>query len=191
MAKGGEPVGDPLFLSLWLKGYSPLASALYLKQALDPFPASKLAPGAVVRIYPFSFQEPAVIETAFDGEFDPAAVAAAAQEFMHEDTCAQVETRWDLWRWDGEWELRPSRVYVELYGPGFEAGRGEHLRFDLGGEDLYLPSPFSAQLKPVQSNIRSLLRLAGDAATALGAARRLLWSESVDDFTGRLELLAE
>lgn len=182
---------DPLFLSVWLKGYSPLASSVYLKKALELFPASRLAPGAVLRVYPFSFQEAPVLENAFDGAFDPGDLAAAAQEFSHEDTCAQVETRWDLWQWDGEWRLKPSRVYIELYGPGFESERGEHLRFDLGGEDLYLPSQFSDALKPVQSNIRSVLQLVHDVESAFSVERRLLWSASGEDFAERLAMIVE
>jgi hypothetical protein len=182
---------DPLFLSVWLKGFSPVAMPVYLKKALDLFPFSKLSPGAILRVYPFSFQETPVIENPFDGGFEVADLTAAAQEFMHEDTCVQVETRWDLWQWDGDWQLKPSRVYIEVFGPDFETDRAEQIRFDLGGEDIYLPSEFSDQLKTVQSNIRSVLRLVRDVEAAFSVEKRLLWSGSGEDFAERLTLIAE
>jgi hypothetical protein len=43
----------------------------------------------------------------------------------------------------------------------------------------------------VQSNIRSILHLADDLEEALTVERRLLWSESEDNFAERLMLLLD
>ncbi|MBI5282785.1 MAG: hypothetical protein HY858_13955 [Candidatus Solibacter usitatus] len=184
-------MGDPLFLSLWLRGYSPLALPVYLKKALGVFPHSKLSPGAVMRVHALSFQEPPVYEEIIHGELDAADMVSRAQPLMHEDCAFQVEARWDLYRWDGEWELKPSTVLLEVYGPEFDSLRGEHVRVDFGSEDLYLPQEYSDQLKPVQSNIRSLLHLAQDLEEELTVERRLLWSEEEEDFAGRLKSMLD
>ncbi len=76
---------------------------------------------------------------------------------------------------------------VEVYGPDFESASGEHLLVDAGPEDLFLPNPASDQWRPVQSNIRSVLHLAQDLDAALPVERRLLWSETEENFAARLE----
>ena len=184
-------MGDPLFLSLWLRGYSPIALPLYLRKALSVFPYSALAPMSILRIYAISLHEPPILEEFIEGVPDPQAVAQQAQELMHEDSAFQLETQWDLYQWDGEWELKPSRVLIEVYGPEFEGTSGEHVRVDVGPEGLYLPQPQSDQLRPVQSNIRSLLRLTQDLEEELSVEHRLLWSDEAENFAERLGALLD
>lgn len=184
-------MADPLYLSFWLKNHSPLGLPIYFRKAVEAFPVSKLAPGGTLRIHALSFHEPPVFEEIFDGTPDPQDLAAIAQGFLHEDVAFCYETRWDLWQWDDDWALKPSPVVIECYGPLFESPTGEHLRVDAGHDILYLPCPKSDQLRPVQSNIRSILHLATDLEDAVAAERRLLWSESDDNFAERLyEMLA-
>ena|SRR5271157_2904218 len=190
-------MGDPLYLSLWLGGFSPLALPVYFRKTLEVFPLSKLAPGGILRVYAVSFREVPVFEGFIDTEVDARAAADAVQELVHDDCCIQLETRWDLWLWNGDWSLQPSRVCIEIHAPLFEhdvlnpTGEAEHVWIDLGREELFLPQPKSDQLRPVQSNIRSILHLASDLEDALAVERRLLWSESEDNFAERLMLLLD
>ncbi len=184
-------MGDPLFLSLWLRGYSPVAMPVYLKKALSAFPASKLSPGAVLRVYPLGFQETPLLEEFTDEELDVQTLVSRAQEFLHEDCAYQVEMRWDLYQWASEWELKPSKVLIEVFGPEFDSPRGEHMRIDFGGDVLFLPQEKSDQLRPVQSNIRSLLHYAQDLEDELPVDRRMLWSEEEENFAERLRAMLD
>ena len=190
-------MADPLFLSLWLTGYSPIALSIYFRKILEVFPFSKLKPGSLLRVYAVSFQDVPVVEGFIDVEMDAAEAAAIVQEFVHDDCCIQLETKWDLYQWDGSWELKPSRVCIEVYGPRFEhdiinpLGEFEPVCIDLGPEGTYLPQPASDQVRPVQSNIRSILHFADDLQSALAVEHRLLWSETEDNFAERLSLLIE
>jgi hypothetical protein len=189
--------GNPLFLSLWLGGFSPLALPIYFRKTLEVFPFSKLNPASFLRVWAVSFHEVPVFESFLDTAVDAREAADLVQEILHDDCCIQLETRWDLWLWDGDWALKPSRVCIELHAPLFEhdvlnpLGPPEQIWIDLGREDLYLPQPKSDQLRPVQSNIRSILHLADDLEEALTVERRLLWSESEDNFAERLMLLLD
>ncbi|MFZ5928338.1 MAG: hypothetical protein ACOYX1_12915 [Acidobacteriota bacterium] len=182
---------DPLFLSLWLKNFAPVGLPLYLKKAVAVFPQSRLLPGGVFRIIPLAFREAPLLEEQYDGDLDPQAAASRVQEHLHDDIAIQVEMRWDIYQWTGEWALKPSRVYLEIFGPQFEAPLGEHLRLDLGPQRLYLPEPSSDALRPVQSNIRSVLHLATDLENELIAERRLLWTEDEENFAERLKALLD
>lgn len=182
-------MGDHLFLSFWLAGFSPLAMSVYARKLLARFPHSKLEPRSTLRVYALSFQEAPQLEEFIDGELDPKAAVEAAQHFLQEDCAVQLETRWDLWQWEDEWQLRPSRAWLEVCGPEFDSPRGEHIRIDCGPESLFLPHPSSDQLRPVQSNLRSLLHLAHDLENDLMVERRLLWSEEDDNFAARVETM--
>lgn len=185
-------MADPLFLSVWLTGYSPLALTIYFQKILEVFPFSKLQLGSVLRVYAVSFQEVPVYEGFIDTEMDANEAAAVVQEFIYDDCCIQLETKWDLYQWDGSWELKPSRVSIEVYGPRFERdvlnplNDAEPIWIDLGPEGTFLPQPKSDQLRPVQSNIRSILHFADDLQGVLAVERRLLWSETEDNFAERL-----
>lgn len=184
-------MGDPLFLSLWLRGYSPLALPVYFKKALGAFPHSKLTTKSVLRVFPLSFQETPLHEEFIDEELDPQYVVAQAQQFLHEDCAFQLETRWDLYQWNEDWEMKPAKVLIEVYGPEFDSPRGEHVRLDFGASGLFLPEPQSDMLKPVQSNIRSLLHLVQDLENELTIERPLLWSEEDDNFAERLRQMLD
>lgn len=183
---------DPLFLTIWLQGYSSLALPVYFRKLAAALPMSRLEPYARFRIVPVSWGEPAVLEEDFEADQGLAELSTIVQEHLHEDCAYQVETRWDLLLWaEGEWQLKPSPLVFELYGDTFESESGEHVRIDLGPESLYLPESRSDNLRPVQSNIRSLLHLAADIEHALPVERRLLWSESDENFVERLTALLD
>lgn len=179
---------DPLNLSLWLRGFATLAMPSLFEKAIARFPVSRLQPYGVLRVTPFDLTEAPVLERIFDDAGDAAEMREAAQEFLHEDCAFSLAASWDLWQWDGEWQLRPAPVLIEIYGPRFESDYGEQIRLDLGPEGLYLPDGQRAHERvPVQSNIRSVLHLAADLAQALPVEKKLLWSESEDNFAARLE----
>ena len=190
-------MGDPLFLSLWLGGFSPLALPIYFRKPLRSSRSPNSRPVRCLRVWAVSFHEVPVFESFLDTAVDAREAAGLVQEFLHDDCCVQAETRWDLWLWDGDWALKPSRVCIELHAPLFEhdvlnpLGEAEQIWIDLGREELYPPQPKSDQLRPVQSNIRSILHLADDLEEALTVERRLLWSESEDNFAERLTLLLD
>jgi len=182
---------DPLFLSLWLRNFAAVGLPLYLKKAVAVFPQSRLRPGGVLRVYPLSFREAPLLEEYFDGALDPQAAAERAQQHLNDDVAFQVQLRWDLYQWTGEWELKPSTVFIEIFGPEFDTPRGEHVRIDLGPQRLYLPEEHSDNLRPVQSNIRSVLHLTGDLEKELIAERKLLWTEDEENFAERLKALLD
>jgi hypothetical protein len=185
-------MADPLFLSVWLTGYSPLALTIYFQKILDVFPFSKLQLGSVLRVYAVSFQEVPVFEGFIDTEMDAAEAASVVQEFVHDDCCIQLETKWDLYQWDGSWELKPTRACIEVYGPRFERDAlnpldgAEPICIDLGPEATFLPQPETGQFRHIQSNIRSILHFADDLPGVLAVERRLLWSETEENFAERL-----
>lgn len=183
---------DPLYLKMWLRGYSAIALPVYFRKLAATVPLSRLEPYARLRIVPISWSEPPLLEEDFEADRGLEELSSVVQEHLHGDSVYQVETRWDLWRWEeGEWRLKPSRLVLELFGELFDTESGEHVRVDFGPESLYLPESRSDQLRPVQSNIRSLLHLARDIEGALPVERRLLWSESDENFVDRLTSLLD
>jgi len=183
---------DPLFLSLWLRGFSSLALPVYFRKLMAAFPMSKLEPYARFRIVPLSWAEPPMLEEDFEPDSGLVELSAMVQEHLHNDCAYQAETRWDLWHWaGGEWTLKPSRVVLDLYGGAFESEPGEHIRIDFGPESRFLPEPHSDNLRPVQSNIRSLLHFSRDLEEALAIERRLLWSENGENLADRLRELLD
>lgn len=183
---------DPLYFSAWLRNYSPLALPVYFKKALQSFPVSKLRPGGVLRVHALSANEPPLLEEIYEGDIaDWQPLISQAQGFLHADSGFFFETHWDLWRWDGEWSLKPARVLIGCFGPDFESGLGENLCVEFEEEALFLPNPHSDQLRPVQSNLRSLVRLATELEENLPMTRRTLWSEERENFADYVaELLA-
>lgn len=182
-------MADPLFLSLWVKDPSPLALPVYFRKAIEVFPFSRLATGGVLRVHAISFNEAAIYEEWFDDIPEPRSIADAAQQFLNGDVAFSLETKWDLWSFDGDWALKPSPITIECYAPLFDSPLNEQIRLDAGPEYLFLPHPSSDQLRPTQSNIRSLLHLASDLEDALAASRVSVWSENTEDLASRLETL--
>jgi hypothetical protein len=157
---------------------------------MEVFPVSKLAPHGVLRVFALSFQEAPQLEEFHDsGVADWNEALRGAQELLHDDCAWQYETRWDVWQWDGEWRLKPAMVRIEVFGPAFESPDGEHVHIEFADESQFLPNPHSDQLRPVQSNLRSLLRLSQELEDALVVERHLLWSETEENFAERLEEL--
>jgi len=189
---------DRLYLSLWLRGFSPANMLRHYEKALALFPFSKLAKTeSALRVYAVEYAEPPAVEESFPAPLDPAAVIERAKRFLNADACYELDAAWDLWRWDpgarvdnqpeSAWRLAPSRVVISCFGPQFARDSDEHLLFDFGVDAAFLPVPDAPQGLPMlRANVQSLLRLVHDLDDRLAVERRLLWSESGQNFADKL-----
>jgi hypothetical protein len=117
---------------------------------------------------------------------DPAAILKVAQEAAHEDSAVLLETFWDLWQFEEDWQLSPAPATLCGFGPAFENDFSDHLRIDFGLDAKFLPSKGDGA-RMAQDNVRSLLRLARDVDVALELQKQQLWSESGESFAELLK----
>lgn len=180
---------DRLYLSYWIRGFNALGMLGHFEKMLRAFPFSaREGSTCVLQIQPLDLGGAPLLERAFEAPVDPTQVIAAAREFQHDDYAYQVDALWDLWEWDNDWMVTPARASLFCFGPQFESINGENLMVDFGPEARFLPHPEAlGGLQPVQSNIRSLLHLTHELDRVLPADRRQLWSESGENFAGKLE----
>ncbi len=182
-------MADRLYLSYRLRGFTGNNMLRHFEKALRLFPYSRLSKSAsVLRIYAVAFTEPVLLEQALDPAPDVERLIGFAKQFQHADCAYQLETCWDIWQYSDDWAVAPARVTIECCGPEFEDGEAEHLRIDCGPDFQFLPDPeIPGSARIVQSNIRSLLKLAHDLDGALVAGSRQLLSESGENFVERLQ----
>jgi len=115
-------------------------------------------------------------------------VLAAAQDFQHPDSSYRLETWWDLWQFDADWKLTPSRAALVCFGPEFDREDDAHLEIEFGIDAHFLPQPeIPGSIVTIQSNIKSLLKLVHDLDDALPVETRRLWSESGENFSEKLQ----
>lgn len=192
---------DQLFLSIWLRRHSKANRLRHFEKLLRHFPLSQREqPQSVISIYAVASTEPPLLERPLNGPIDISEVMAILGDYTGEDVAYEVETWWDLWQFERDWKLAPSRVMLSCFGPEFDNGTGSHsadqedLRIDFGVDTNYLPrADVPGNPRMIQSNIRSLLRLVHELDSALPVERRNLQTESGENFADRLEqvLLAE
>ena len=187
-------MSDRLYLSCWVREFSDSNLLRHFGKMLDVFPFSKLAKnGPVVRVYAISYAEPPILERPFDPGASVSDMIAAARDFVQQDCCVEIEAAWDLWQHRDDWKLWPSVVTLSCYGSGFEyetldQNTSDNLRIDFGLDSKFVPAEdIEGSLRIQQSNLRSLLSLAGEIDKALPLERRLLWSESGANFAAVLE----
>jgi hypothetical protein len=179
-------MAELLFLSCWVRGFTGHNMLAHFEKVLRVFPFSKLGPEAVIRVYPIEIAEPPQIERVME-EIDVAQMVQAFREFTHDDTAYQVETLWDLWQQEDDWNLRPSNITLTLFGPLFPSELGEQIRVELGLDSQFLPdTEGKAPAAPVRSNVRSLLRFVEDVKKAVPVEKVTLWQESGESLSGRL-----
>lgn len=185
-------MADRLFLSLWLREGASGPVVARLVRLLERFPFSRLAPRISLTVRAVSTREAPLFEDSFAAG-DMAPVTEAASSWTDTDAAFEVEGAWDLLLEDaGTWALRPARVTIIAFGPGFEREESEEIRIEFGTEAPFVPIPESPEsFRYVQENIRSLLRLVKDLEEVLPVARRKLWSESGENFAERLGGLAK
>ena len=185
-------MADLLYLSFWLRGFSETNMLRWFGTALRRFPFSTTSGGvSSLQIYALEYAEPPLLETYYDTGADADAIVAAAAEFQSPDCAYLAGGYWDLWQHESGWKLVPAPALVGCYGPEFQNDLGDHLRFEIGLDSHFLPQadqPDSAGM--VKSNIRSVLRLAGELDQALPVLKRSLWTESGEDLAERLRSLS-
>lgn len=151
-------------------------------------------PQSVVSVYGVASTEPPLLERPVNGPVDVSDVLSTFGDYTGDDVAYELESWWDLWQFEQDWKLAPSRVVLSCFGPDFDNGTDinpadqEDLRIEFGVDTNYLPRadvPGSARM--IQSNIRSLLRLVHELDSALPVDRRSLQTESGENFAERLQ----
>lgn len=186
---------DQLYLSIWLERHAQNSRLRHFQNLLRHFPFSQRdQPQSVVSVHAISLAEPPLIERAINGPLDLSVVEEILADGKGSDIAYEVESWWDLWQYEGDWELRPTRVSLSCFGPEFDNGTEresvaqEDLRIDFGVDSRFLPDielPGSARL--VESNIKSLLRLVHDIESLVPVKERRLETETGENFAERLQ----
>jgi hypothetical protein len=186
-------VADQLYLSYQLRGFSNMNMLRHWERLLRKFPYSRLSQaGSIFRVHAVAFSEPALFERGLPDPLDLDAMLEMAKEFTASDCAAQLETKWDLWQFEGDWKLTPARVTLTCFGSGFEDSDGDHLRVEFGPDAMFLPDPELPNAAFMsQSNIKSLLHFVHEADSALMVEKRRLWTESGENFAERLQATLE
>jgi hypothetical protein len=182
-------VADQLYLSYKLRGYSDMNMLRHWERLLRVFPFSKLSHTPnTLRVQAVSLREPVLLEQDFGNPIDLDAVVTAAREFMASDCAVQLEAKWDIWQYVGDWKLTPTRIVLASFGEQFEDKEDEHLRVDFGPDAMFLPDPeLPGAGKMAESNLKSLLSFVHEADEILAVESRRLWTESGDNFAERLQ----
>ena len=186
---------DQLSLSIWLERHARKERMRNFKGLLRLFPFSQREqPQSVVSIHAINTTEPPLLERPFNGSVDIGEILSTLRDYEGEDVAYRVEGWWDLWQFDGDWNLAPARVGIACFGPEFDNGTDpaardqEDLRIEFGPDAHYLPSanvPGSTRL--IESNIKSLLRVVHEIDSSLAVAKRRLETESGENFAERLQ----
>lgn len=182
-------MADRLYASYWLSNFNSGNMLRHYEKLLQLFPFSKLRKGdSTFRIYALELAEPALLDVPVGAPVSVESVVSSAREFQSADASYELETFWDLWTWDNDWQLAPNRVLISCFGPEFDNEIGDNLRIDFGLDEQYLPGAGGPEgMRMVQSNIQSLLRLVHDMDERVQLERRQLWTESGENFAERLE----
>lgn len=186
-------MADRLYLSYRLRGFNGNNMVRHFDRVLRLFPFSKLSKSSsVLQVRAVSETEPPLFEQLLADPLDPAVILEPAKEFAAADCAIQVETHWDLWRFDEDWAVGPASVTLSCFGPDFESENEDHIRLDLGLESQFLPQLELPQaLVMARSNIRSVLHLVSEIDRNVTVERRRLWSESGGNFAEKLEALLQ
>ena len=186
---------DQLFLSIWLSRQARGHELLYFEKLLQRFPFSQREqPQSVISIHAIDTTEPSLLERPVNGPIDIGDLLETFRDYQGADIAYQVDSWWDLWQYETEWELRPARVVLACFGPEFDngtenaAGKQETLRIEFGIDSHYLPKPeIPGSARLVESNIKSLLHLVHDIDLSLPVEQRRLETESGENFAERLQ----
>ncbi len=189
-------VTDQLSLSIWLEPGRRAPQRQRYESMLRLFPFSQRAaqPQTTVLIRAIDTTEPPLLERPMNGPPSIDEITEVLSGYTSADIAYELESFWDLWQFDGDWKLSPSRVILSSFGPDFDNGSSERssnqedLRIDFGVDTHFLPQPeIAGSARLVESNIKSLLRLVHEIENQLPVRRRLLSSESGENFAERLQ----
>jgi hypothetical protein len=188
-------VTDQLYLSLWLPAALRNWRVRYFEKLVGLFPFSQREqPQSTLTILAVSVTEPPLMERPLNGPVQVPEVLAVLKDYSGADVAIQLETWWDLWKYNGEeWEIAPTRVVLSTFGPEFDNGSSspvreqEQLRVDFGVDTAFLPDPeLQGSTRFIESNIKSLLHFVHQAEEALPIEKRLLETESGENFAAKL-----
>jgi hypothetical protein len=186
-------MSDQLYLSYRIRGFTGQSMLTHYGKLLREFPFSRLEEtSAVLRIHAIAYSEPVLLERAFPNPLEVDAVLSACREFESADCTCRLEASWDLWQFDVDWKISPSRIALCCFGPDFADEAEDQLRVEFGLDSQFLPQDDSGKtLYMVRSNIRSLLHFVHQADDKLAVESRRLWSESGENFADRLQRALE
>jgi hypothetical protein len=188
-------VTDQLFLSIWLDRTAPANRLRQFESLLRLFPFSQREqPQSLISVLAIDLTEPPLLERPVNGPLDPGEVVSILTDYNGEDIAYEVESWWDVWTFEEDWKLGPSRVLLSCFGPEFDNGTDlksaeqEDFRVDFGVDAHYLPVPeIPGSTRMIESNIKSLLRLVHELDSVLPIAKRRLQTESGENFAERLQ----
>lgn len=183
-------MADRLYLSIWLRNPNPENQLFRFERLMRAFPFSKLTQlESALRVYAVDFTQAPLAETLLAGVPQPETVVELCKEFAAPDSAYQLDAFWDLWRYENEdWSLAPAAVSIFSFAREFEREDNEDFRIEFGLESQFLPDTETAGgVRMLRSNIQSLLSVVKDIETRLPVERRLLWSESGENFAEVLQ----
>jgi hypothetical protein len=187
---------DQLSLSIWLGPgrREPQRERFESMLRLFPFSQRDTQPQTSVIIRAIDSTEPPLLERPMNGPASTDEIVGVLNDYSGNDIAYEVQSYWDLWQFDRDWKLSPSRVLLSSFGPQFDncssevAIDQEDLRIDFGVDTHFLPQPeITGGARLVESNIKSLLRLVHEIENQLPVQKRLLSSESGENFADRLQ----
>jgi hypothetical protein len=190
-----EGVTDQLSLSIWLPKSLGNWRTRYFEKLLSLIPFSQREqPQSTLSIQGVSVTEPPLLERAITGPVDLSEVSEALKDYQGDDVAYRLESWWDLWQYSGEdWQITPTRIAICAFGPAFDNGgsleipQQEDLRIDFGVDTAFLPDPaLKGSGRLIESNIKSLLHLVHQAEEALPVEKRVLETESGENFAEKL-----
>ncbi len=189
-------VTDQLSLSIWLDPgrRGPQRQRFESMLRLFPFSQRDAQPQTTLLIRAVDETEPPLLERPMNGPASIDEIMGVLNDYSDDDIAYELESFWDLWQFDRDWKLSPSRVMLSSFGPSFDNASGEKpndqedLRIDFGVDTRFLPQPdIAGSARLVESNIKSLLRLVHELENQLPVHRRVLSSESGENFADRLQ----
>jgi len=194
--KGTYCLADPLYLSLWFPNFEVEDMLPHALAVMRQFDFSVQKPGITyLALHPVSWNEPTILERRFDPGISPEEAVLIASDLLHEDYAYVFEAAWDLWIFAEEqkqWRLQPSPARFAVHGLEFEEEtyhQEGHLQVDFGFDSLFLQE--EVQITPeaeqrLRANVQKLVDFTGKVEKRSEASRRLLWSESDENFAQKL-----
>ncbi len=126
-----------------------------------------------------------------NGPIDLGEIEPVFSEYQGDDIAYKLESWWDLWQFDGDWKLKPTRVSLSCFSRQFDNGTDlekteqEDLRIDFGVDTTFLPDPeVPGSARLIESNIKSLLRLVHEVESMLPIAQATACNRVGREFRG-------
>ncbi len=109
---------DQLSLSIWLDRHSRPARIRHFEKLLRLFPFSQRdQPQSIFSIHAVNSTEPPLLERPLNGPVDITDLMAALADYQGEDIAYGLESWWDLWQFDSDWNLAPAACGTILLWP--------------------------------------------------------------------------